>query len=290
MTAAVVLIALGSLLLGAILGWLVCSWRAEQRRTALKAEFNEQLAALQKSEKRTNAERKNLAAELAAVRTRLNELTQRTDPADDTQSTKAARLAELEAALAESHERRDSLRASLDNLIERSRQFGKSMAEKDDKIFALSRELESWQQRLPPLVDKYREIDHAHTIALEQLEAERTMNTELSNTMRTRIMPARLADEAACNGDHGASTLLSMDNDTATDTSESFDPSRDDLKRIRGVGPVMERTLNALGIYRLSQIADFGPDDVERISAQLPQFPGRIERDRWVQQARDLLQ
>ncbi|MEL7538457.1 MAG: hypothetical protein AAFZ58_13795 [Pseudomonadota bacterium] len=276
MTTAVILIGSGSALFGAIIGWFLCARRAEQKRIALNAEWNEQLAALQKSEKRTNSERKHLAAELAAVRTKLNELTRTGKALEDTQSTSAAKMAEIEEELRESHARRDSLRANLNALIERTRTVAKTMAEKDEKIFSLSRELESWQQRLPPLVDKYREKDFQHTVVLEQLEAERTMNAELSNTMKTRIMPAHLAEEAMASSSPRGQT--------------NGEPALDDLKRIRGVGPVLERTLNALGIHSLTQIANFSPDDVERISAQLPQFPGRIERDRWIEQARSLLQ
>lgn len=315
MTAAVVLIALGSLLFGAIVSWLVCSWRAEQRKAALKAEWNEQLAALQKSEKRTNAERKSIAAELAAVRTKLNEFRTQTAtdltvyapmrpatsdgsdaqvdstaPATDTDGDNRAlddglRVAELETALADSYARRDALRSNLDSLIERSRVLAKSMAEKDEKIFTLSRELESWRQRLPPLVEKFREKDHAHTVVLEQLEAERTLNTELSNTMRTRIMPAR--DDARCDDD--VDDIPTTSADTATSLASDNGNGRDDLKKIRGVGPVLEQKLNALGIFRLDQIANFSADDVARIAAELPQFPGRIERDRWIEQARNLM-
>ncbi|MEM8983047.1 MAG: hypothetical protein AAGC71_08480 [Pseudomonadota bacterium] len=307
MTAAVTLIALGSLLLGAIVGWLICARRAEHKRLALKAEWNEQLIAQQKAEKRINNERKNLAAELAAVRTKLNEVTRTTDTVTDLASATgvdelpsidsanhaphessagigeaadAGEIARLRAALEESYERRDGLRANLTALIERSRKLTHSMTEKDDKIFALSRELESWQQRLPPLVERYRESEHNNTIILEQLEAERTLNTELSNTMRTRIMPLR--EMSAANSDDAPSSPGSNGNGHNTDPN--------DLKRIRGVGPVLEKTLNKLGIYSLSQVANFTDEDIERISAELPQFPGRIRRDGWIEQARDLLQ
>ena len=100
-------------------------------------------------------------------------------------------------------------------------------------------------------------------------------------------MPARLADEAGAQPDFDAPAALPH---AVDETASDADRQRDDLKRIRGVGPVLERTLNGLGIYSLAQIANFSQDDIERISAQLPQFPGRIERDRWIEQARSLLQ
>ncbi|MGE0052960.1 MAG: hypothetical protein AB7S74_02015 [Hyphomicrobium sp.] len=61
----------------------------------------------------------------------------------------------------------------------------------------------------------------------------------------------------------------------------------DDLKRIRGIGVLIEKRLNALGIASYEQIANWTAGDIERISEQLD-FKGRIERENWVEQARIL--
>jgi large subunit ribosomal protein L21 len=63
----------------------------------------------------------------------------------------------------------------------------------------------------------------------------------------------------------------------------------DDLKKILGIGSVLEEKLNELGIYHYSQIAEFSDDDVASINAHL-NFPGRIERDEWIPQAKELMQ
>ena len=65
------------------------------------------------------------------------------------------------------------------------------------------------------------------------------------------------------------------------------DGSADDLTRIRGIGPALQRLLNRLGIFHFRQIAAWGPDEIATVSASL-RFPGRIERDNWVGQARQL--
>ena len=62
---------------------------------------------------------------------------------------------------------------------------------------------------------------------------------------------------------------------------------RDDLKRIRGVGPLNERKLNEAGITRFAQIAGWTEEDQRRIGEQLS-FGGRVEREDWVGQARVL--
>ena len=61
----------------------------------------------------------------------------------------------------------------------------------------------------------------------------------------------------------------------------------DDLKKISGIGPGIEKTLHGLGIYHFRQIAQFTPDNVAWIDQRL-RFRGRIEREDWVGQARRL--
>jgi predicted flap endonuclease-1-like 5' DNA nuclease len=62
----------------------------------------------------------------------------------------------------------------------------------------------------------------------------------------------------------------------------------DDLKRIRGIGPVLERTLNQLGVYHFRQIAAWTSAEIEWIASHINTFPARIARDRWAEQAADL--
>ena len=62
----------------------------------------------------------------------------------------------------------------------------------------------------------------------------------------------------------------------------------DDLKLIVGVGPVLERMLQQLGITTYRQIALWTEHDIDEWDAKLPEFPGRIRRDAWVTQAREL--
>jgi predicted flap endonuclease-1-like 5' DNA nuclease len=64
----------------------------------------------------------------------------------------------------------------------------------------------------------------------------------------------------------------------------------DDLKLIVGVGPALERMLYQLGVTNYRQIARWSEHDIDEIDARLAEFPGRIRRDAWVTQARELHQ
>ena len=61
----------------------------------------------------------------------------------------------------------------------------------------------------------------------------------------------------------------------------------EDLKRIRGIGVLIEKKLNAMGVIRYEQIANWTSADIASVSAALD-FKGRIERESWVEQARIL--
>lgn len=69
--------------------------------------------------------------------------------------------------------------------------------------------------------------------------------------------------------------------------SSQGDTGPDDLKRIRGIGMLIEKKLNSLGINKFEQIANWSKSDIDRFS-QLLDFQGRIERENWVEQARIL--
>ena len=60
----------------------------------------------------------------------------------------------------------------------------------------------------------------------------------------------------------------------------------DDLKQIKGVGPVLERLLHALGYFHFDQIAAWTAAEVAWVDENLEGFKGRVTRDDWVPQAR----
>ncbi len=63
----------------------------------------------------------------------------------------------------------------------------------------------------------------------------------------------------------------------------------DDLKRITGIGPKLEKTLNEMGIWHLSQIAAWGDAEIAWVDENLEGFKGRVSRDNWVSQAAELV-
>ncbi len=60
---------------------------------------------------------------------------------------------------------------------------------------------------------------------------------------------------------------------------------RDDLQRLQGIDPILERSLNRLGIYHFHQIARFEPSDVEWLVEHVDGVPEQTIRDSWIPDA-----
>jgi predicted flap endonuclease-1-like 5' DNA nuclease len=61
----------------------------------------------------------------------------------------------------------------------------------------------------------------------------------------------------------------------------------DDLKRIRGIGKQNEGRLHGLGIWHFDQVASWNAQESLWVGSYLA-FPGRIEREEWIKQAKVL--
>ncbi len=92
-----------------------------------------------------------------------------------------------------------------------------------------------------------------------------------------------------------ATDLSSDDNDEKTNSllgsigifdKETQQP--DDLKKVKGIGPVMEKTLNQIGIYSFDQVSKMTKKEYDLLDSITGSFPGRAERDDWAGQAEKL--
>lgn len=62
----------------------------------------------------------------------------------------------------------------------------------------------------------------------------------------------------------------------------------DDLKRIKGIGPKLEKLCHSLGFFHFDQIAAWTPEEIAWVDENLEGFKGRVTRDEWVAQAKQL--
>ena len=228
------------------------------------------------------------------------------------------RAKELSAAVQEAYGRRDQLQRDLKDIrsnlevamterdqlqsdISEKDVSSGALAEKDERISKLQIELENWQNRLPPLIEKFRQRNEQAVQLEADLDAakERIAQLEVGSNEnenepeQTRIEPvsdpdnltngrdaSNDADEMACESEH-----------IAEEDEGSNDPvnvERDKLQAIKGVGPAIEKTLNEMGVFSFQQIADMSEYDIDRIAKRLKGFRSRIYREDWIGQAREL--
>ena len=63
----------------------------------------------------------------------------------------------------------------------------------------------------------------------------------------------------------------------------------DDLQIIKGIGPFIAEKLNALGIYTFKQISKMNSELEDQVNIAIEFFPGRVKRDKWAEQAKELV-
>ncbi|WP_068311562.1 50S ribosomal protein L21 [Polycladidibacter hongkongensis] len=73
----------------------------------------------------------------------------------------------------------------------------------------------------------------------------------------------------------------------AAKKAEAAPAGADDLKKLNGLGPAIEKKLNAAGLTTYAQVAALSADDIARIEEEQG-LKGRFERDNWVEQAKEL--
>jgi len=95
------------------------------------------------------------------------------------------------------------------------------------------------------------------------------------------------AKKAAPKKTLAAKSVATAKTDAAAPLFAAPSGDKDDLKLISGVGPVLERKLNELGITQFAQVAKFTKKDIVMVDDRLS-FKGRIERDDWKAQAKAL--
>ena len=305
--------------IGAVIGSIMRGKRAEQEKAAIGASWQEQFDAQRKEHDRLTEQNKGLMEQVSQFQASTNDAKNRAK--------------ELSSAVQEAFARRDELqreikdiRGNLETVLTERDQLQVDIAakganadalrQKDDRIAQLKSELENWQNRLPPLIERFRERNaDAERLETELAEArERIRELEEAGDdddhEHTRIEPVTDPDELtdgldASNDPTDGFVEEPVAEEPISDTNETsiaeaineafneklFDPehvSRDDLKQIKGVGPAIEKTLNELGIFSFQQIADMSEYDIDRVAQRLKGFRSRIYREDWIGQARDL--
>lgn len=135
-------------------------------------------------------------------------------------------------------------------------------------------------------------------LATAQAEAGEDLSSDLAACRSAQAeAEARIAtlegDLAACEAARAEAPVASADGFVDVGRRpEGLSAARggqaDDLKLIKGVGPKLEKLCNSLGFWHFDQVAAWTDDEIAWVDENLEGFKGRVSRDEWVAQAKDL--
>jgi len=220
-----------------------------------------------------------LQAELESAKTALAEL----EAATPDESEVAQLQADLESSRAETAEAVRQI-AELESAKTASDEAAGDRAETVEKLeqdLAEARlEAVALQQRVTELESAVAECagrrDELES-QVEELAAARISGEVAEETGPAPEFPAP-SDREAPSQEEGLERIAEI----AARTAGAGPRADDDLKKVHGIGPKLERTLKDLGISSYRQIANFEADDISYVTAALDAFKGRIERDDWM--------
>ena len=141
------------------------------------------------------------------------------------------------------------------------------------------------------LLIRRRRIETAAQAALRDLRARlTTVNLRLERTQNelvaTKGVVAKVLEDRSKSrdqwqgGDSAESPLMVVLNDAEANQ----------LSQIKGIGPKQALNLASYGITDLERLADVTERDLSIIEASAPNLAGRMIREQWKEQARELLQ
>ncbi len=128
--------------------------------------------------------------------------------------------------------------------------------------------------------EKYKKLREAGIDHRDELPKVATKITSEENTTGT------VSDEVKSVEDASQDDINNLLGNLGT-----FDASTqtaDDLKKVNGIGPVMEKKLNEIGIYTFDQVSKMTETEYNLLDSITGSFPGRAQRDDWAGQAEKL--
>ena len=147
------------------------------------------------------------------------------------------------------------------------------------------------KERLIALQMEQRAVEaRAQSLEAEAAQAKRAAEQAVQQEMRQRQIATQLQDELAVLRREPSAPAAppGVAQPLLTPAAPvSAARAEDDLTEIKGIGKVIERRLHELGVTSFRQLAELSPAEAKRINEAID-FPGRIEREHWIEQARAL--
>ena len=195
-----------------------------------------------------------------------------------------------------------------DEMIADSRKHWDDEASEQKELLALESEIEEMRAMDGHLTGRGSDdIEHERELDLDQMQESNAIDLarDIDEELATPVVTENVESPSAAKADAKSATtvntaITSVRHDAEDDSdklrtslrekfSSKSDDDADDLQIIHGIGPVIERSLNDIGITNFNQLATLTRQEIEEVAEILKIFPGRIERDNWIGNARRLV-
>lgn len=278
-----------SVVFGAIAGWLLVLMRCRKRERALLGELRQTYVKLDAAE-----------GGLRQLETAARDLQTESRARNSELAARVEELEPLKGVLRRREERIGSLESELAQLREAKSIEIESLRQHLGTFEPLQRQLDDAQAECNRLKGKLQQLTERLTVSDRQTTAEMGFATGRNHREFTEAPPACTETAAERGASFGYPVAIrDRREDLSVRRSQvaAAGPApaaagaeqpegRDDLKQITGIGPVLEKTLNSLGITTFAQIGRFSAEDVQRVGASIHCFSDRIIRDDWIGGAR----
>ena len=224
---------------------------SEHKVAELSQELEVQQGALQEAESKAVVLSASLASQAQAFEVKISRLEEQICQRDDQREVCSERIAELEQQLKTMEAEHIALKAESVDAAE-VQALRKQVREFESKFRDRTRELNElrWRQ------DQEKSVPEDENMLLVLSQQLKDARAELERLQAKAS--ARVLDDS-------------------------------DLTRINGVGEKLSNQLNALGIRSISQLAGVEKQDLDDKDHLLHDYRGRVFRDGWIEQARDLI-
>ena len=288
-----------SLVAGVIAGWLFRSGRSKAERQAINEGWQIQMEDTRKEQARLAQQNQDLMEQVNRLKTANSDADRKTKELSGALKDVLKGREELRLETQAIRRHQEGLVCEKDRLARKlvkhrsgEARAKSALAARDSRIAKLESELRNWQERLRPLLEKFRAgQEDARRLEAELEDARERLRglEDMLGSDQTRVEP--MAAEDVLELFEASNEQLDIDAcDDQLDEAdlEVYGGLRDNLRRINGIGPTIEKTLNELGIFRYAQVAALTQYDIVRIGNRLKGSHSRIERENWIGQARDL--
>ena len=215
--------------IGAIVGWVLRGKRSEEEKAAVSAGWQEQINAQRIEHDRLTEQNKALMEQVSQylasnkdAKNRAKELSEAVQEAYSRRDQLQREIKDIRSTLEVAMNERDQLQSDMSSQASEN----VDAEAKDTRIKKLQLELENWQNRLPPLIEKFRQRNED----AEQLEAdlatarERIVELEASlEPGQTRIEPVRDPEELTDGRDASNDAIDDGEPDVVANDDEELD-------------------------------------------------------------------